>query len=56
MSKTEIKELMEKLMEDNDKVTIIIKGHNGQTKIKVPINSTNEEMYNAIKNAVRKEN
>ena len=52
MTKKEMKKVLDELMKDNDKVIFTFKDINGNNigKLKVPIDSTNEEIEKSIKN------
>ena len=51
MKKRQIKAMLNEIMKDNDKITITFVNINGENigKIKMPINSTNEEFERGIK-------
>ena len=51
MTKKEMKKVLDELMKDNDKVAFTFKDINGNNigKVKVPIDSTNEEIEKSIK-------
>lgn len=52
MTKKEIKKVLNELTKDNDKIIFSFKDTNGNNigKVKVPIDSTNEEIEKSIKN------